>query len=1303
MKQIIKTLLGLFITINIIAQTPIVNSFTPSSGTIGSIINIKGNHLNHLNYLKIGSTKTIIVSSNDSSINAMILPQSVTGKIIVSNINGIDSSASSFFVYAQTKYPIVQQGNKITGSNTLFGQSIDVSADGNTAIVGSSNSFSFFYRLNDIWQQLGSSIPTNNTPQVAISADGNTAVIGDASSSVGVWGALYVYVKSNGTWLKQGNTIVATGYAGNYNGGVSSVDISANGNVIIASNKNDNTNNLGSSVGAAWIFTRSNGIWTQQGNKLVATDLVQGTFGSVFGSSVSISADENTVSIGAAGDNNGQGATWIFSKSNGTWTQQGSKLIGTGGNIYDRQGSGISLNADGTSLAIVGSRSGNGFIWVFNKSGNNWVQDGNVFGLNGPSILGSVSITADGKTVIVGSTDDNNNVGAAYIFTRNNGNSWTQVGYKLIGKGFLGQAQQGASVSISADGTTILVGGSTDDNYKGAFWSFKQPNSISKLTVSPKKAKICKGNSVLLSIDSVASGSSLNSVLPTNLQNGLIAYYPFNGNANDESGNANNGTVNGASLTTDRFGRANKDYRFNGTNNYIQLPSSIQPNNISVGVWFKLASNATNQTIIRQRSSGFSISYSLTAWYGVTNQLRTELYKSSNNSYSNNFSKTLNDGKWHQCTFTYDSSLYSVYIDGVLEYQETNLTRLPIFYNNAGNGFCIGRDGDNANWYLNGYVDDVVIYNRAINSTETQQLYNPQANIMWSNNATTNSIIVSPSITTAYSVSLNDGVNTYTDSASVDVIAPSVSYISYTNCDSITYHSIVYYNSTNLTDTIKSIAGCDSIYNNVSITIKKSNTSTANANICSSQLPYSWNGLTFNSAGSKTAHLTNSVNCDSAATLNLIVKANYIITASVGSNGAISSNGATTLCSGNSQTYTITPNSGYYIYDVLVDGASQGSITTYTFNNVTANHTISASFTLTCQAKNSTTNKSICPSQLPYSWNGKTLTGAGTLVDTLTNTGGCDSIATLKLTIKATSKSTTNLSTCLNALPYSWNGLIFNTAGSQTAHLTNAAGCDSAATLNLTVTTQPTPPANNVCVGSTLQLTNATSGGVWSYNNNRATVNATGLVTGKSVGVATITYKVGGFTTTYNITVNALPNVPAIFYAAGAINPQRGTSSGGFCNNKTFSVVGSPSGGVFSSSNSSVVSVNCIGVVNTIANGNAALTYTYTNNVGCSNSRSISGNVVTCASRGSNNVSSNLITNEFKMYPNPARNTVTINSVYVVAGGQIVVSNLMGKQVKLQPLSLGNNVIDVTNLSKGFYLVSVITNEGKQIQKLIID
>ena len=70
----------------------------------------------------------------------------------------------------------------------------------------------------------------------------------------------------------------------------------------------------------------------------------------------------------------------------------------------------------------------------------------------------------------------------------------------------------------------------------------------------------------------------------------------------------------------------------------------------------------------------------------------------------------------------------------------------------------------------------------------------------------------------------------------------------------------------------------------------------------------------------------------------------YTITASAGSGGTISPSGSVPVDYGTNKTFTISPNTNYHVADVLVDGSSAGAITTYTFSNVTANHTISASF-----------------------------------------------------------------------------------------------------------------------------------------------------------------------------------------------------------------------------------------------------------------------------------------------------------------------------------------------------------------------
>src|SRR4030095_13071163 len=108
----------------------------------------------------------------------------------------------------------------------------------------------------------------------------------------------------------------------------------------------------------------------------------------------------------------------------------------------------------------------------------------------------------------------------------------------------------------------------------------------------------------------------------------------------------------------------------------------------------------------------------------------------------------------------------------------------------------------------------------------------------------------------------------------------------------------------------------------------------------------------------------------------------------------------------------------------------------------------------------STTNVAVCSNQLPYIWNGTNYNASGVYTFTTTNSVGCDSVATLNLTINVISTSTTNVSVCSNQLPYNWNGTNYNTGGAYTFTTTNAAGCDSVATLNLTIKSTSTSTTN---------------------------------------------------------------------------------------------------------------------------------------------------------------------------------------------------------------------------------------------------
>ncbi|MGH7488215.1 MAG: hypothetical protein ACREMY_21855, partial [bacterium] len=135
----------------------------------------------------------------------------------------------------------------------------------------------------------------------------------------------------------------------------------------------------------------------------------------------------------------------------------------------------MSLSADGNTAA-VGANIANGHtggVWIWTRSGGIWSQQGPM--LVGSGAVGnaeqgiSVSLSADGDTLGVGAPSDNNEIGAVWIWTRNGG-IWFQQGSKLLASDAVGSARQGQSVSLSADGNTAVVGGIHDNTNTGAVW-----------------------------------------------------------------------------------------------------------------------------------------------------------------------------------------------------------------------------------------------------------------------------------------------------------------------------------------------------------------------------------------------------------------------------------------------------------------------------------------------------------------------------------------------------------------------------------------------------------------------------------------------------------------------------------------------------------------------------------------------------------------------------------------------------------------------------------------------------------------
>ena len=221
------------------------------------------------------------------------------------------------------------------------------------------------------------------------------------------------------------------------------------------------------------------------------------------------------------------------------------------------------------------------------------------------------------------------------------------------------------------------------------------------------------------------------SYVPTN---GLVGYWPFSGNANDISGNDNNGTNNGATLITDRFGNTNSAYSFDGINDFIQAPNYASNSSFTVSCWvnmstYNLNSLGSNDFIFFANHSGtnnssrnFMLGYRN---FGNENGFSSYIFNSTGaqlGGYATNQTPP-SVNSWHHLVSVFENGTYiKMYLDGVLFYNQTsnvptqsNMPSLPLFF-----GIGVATQFD----FLEGKLDDVGFWNRALTETEITNLYN---------------------------------------------------------------------------------------------------------------------------------------------------------------------------------------------------------------------------------------------------------------------------------------------------------------------------------------------------------------------------------------------------------------------------------------------------------------------------------------------------------------------------------------------------------------------------------------------------
>jgi len=315
----------------------------------------------------------------------------------------------------------------------------------------------------------------------------------------------------------------------------------------------------------------------------------------------------------------------------------------------------------------------------------------------------------------------------------------------------------------------------------------------------------------LILISGMGFSQSVPSYVPTN---GLVGWWGFNGNAQDGSGNGNHGTVNGATLTTDRFGNQNAAYSFDGSSSIVVNDHlSLRPGHITISVWFLSSGLGTgdNALVTKTRigdpwSSLGGEQYTLfqVLHSGVSGQLNPGLTEGGFNIKRNgncvnggigwynitqpnllpgvsNWSNL--SGVWVNLIATYDGVTMKLFKDGVLS--GTFLPPPGLIDNCSGGTLNFGRYWDTRNFF-NGKLDDIGIWNRALSQQEINSLYNSQ---------------LSQPCTTSVASNLNISGCGFAVLSNGDTVNQSGTYL----------------------DTLTTILGCDSILNQI-VTIQPSST-----------------------------------------------------------------------------------------------------------------------------------------------------------------------------------------------------------------------------------------------------------------------------------------------------------------------------------------------------------------------------------------------------------------------------------------------------------------------------------------------
>ena len=394
----------------------------------------------------------------------------------------------------------------------------------------------FGQSLADLFPQLATVIAPDGAANeqfgLNIAIDGDTMVVGTPNTQVGTnfgQGCARVFVRTNGVWSLQ-QTLVASNGTSSSNFGAS---VAISGDTIVAGVPGDRVGN-NFNQGTARVFTRVNGVWTQQATLSAAT----GAFSDQFGKAVAISGD--TVAVGMPGASVSgmfnRGAARVFVRSGTSWSEQAT-LVAADGAFNDQFGSSIAISGDTVAVGVpsdaVGSNFAQGSVSVFVRTGSSWSAQQSLTAPDGAaSDFFGRSVAISGDTLVIGANQDdigtNNDQGSVRVFARS-GSAWTQ---QQVLTAFDGAALDNFGWSVGISGDTIVAGVRQDavgaNQYQGSARVFARSGvswtEQATLAASNGIASEFFGSGVAISGTTIAVGAP-NTTVGSNQGQGSVRVY----------------------------------------------------------------------------------------------------------------------------------------------------------------------------------------------------------------------------------------------------------------------------------------------------------------------------------------------------------------------------------------------------------------------------------------------------------------------------------------------------------------------------------------------------------------------------------------------------------------------------------------------------------------------------------------------------------------------------------------------------------------------------------------------------------